>query len=280
MSRLRLAIVNHWDTGALVASTAVSTLPVENTRLHSRGSPWRSISNAAQYITNVETGTLAANMVRFRNHNLAGGTARLRLYSDAGMTTTVYDSTALAVPAQASAYAGANYGLGGSASAAQAADDIFGNSTPFTIYFTAIAFRAARLDLVGGALATSYLQVGRIRLAMHRESAINPAYGAQLSVGSNTQGARTRGGSLRTNTGEIWKRLDLNMAYITDVDRAFWMDVLNYSQMARDVFVSVFPGDSDVRLERDYELDGKFVALDPLIYDVAYRSKHVVIEEL
>lgn len=278
MSNLRLAIVNHWDTGTLAASSSVSTLPVENTRLTARGSPWRSTSTSAQYQTLVRSANVAANMAAIFGHNLAGGTARLRLYSDAAMTTTVYDSTALAVPAQASGSAGANYGLGGSASTAQAADDLLGNNQAFRIYFTAIAFRAARWDLTGGALASSYLQTGHTWLAMAHEAEFNPAVGMQISYPSNTQTSRTRGGSLLTNVGETWRRLEMNMAYVV-ADRPFWDDVARYSQTALPVYAAMFPGDSDTRLDRDYTFDGQFVALDPLIYDIAYRSKHVVIEE-
>jgi hypothetical protein len=281
MSRLRLAIVNHWDTGTLVASSAVSTLPVENTRVRARGSPWRSTASSAQYMTNVEAGNLAANFVAFFNHNLAGGTARWRLYSDAGMTTTVLDTGALAIPAAAAATAGANHGLGGNASAAQAVDDLLGNVAPFVAYFAATVFRAARLDITAGAIATAagYQQVGRVWCGMYHESEYNPRVGAQLGLGSNTQANRTRGGSLRTNRGANWRKQDIDMAYIIG-DRAFWSDVLMYSEVSRDVFYAMFPGDSDARLDRDYTLNGQFVALDPLIYDIAYRSKHVVIEEL
>lgn len=279
MSRLRVAIVNHWDTGTLAASTSVSTLPVENTRVRERGSPWRSTSNAAQTISLVYANDRAANMFAFFNHNLGGGTARVRLYSDTGMTALVHDFMALAVPAQASATAGANYGLGGNATTAQAADDLLGNLQPFVLYFgTGYVFKAVKLDLVGGALASSYLQVGHTWLGMFHESEFNPKVGASIGYGSNTQTGRTRGGSLLSNVGEVWRRLEIDMSYI-DGDRAFWSDVLGYSQVARSVFVALFPGDSDTRLDRDYTMDGQFVALDPLIYDTAYRSKHVVIEE-
>lgn len=275
----RLAIVNHWDEGTLTASSAVSTLPVENTRLHSRGSPWRSTTNAAQWLQRSHTVDRAANMVAFFGHNLAGGTARLRLYSDAAATTQVYDSTALAIPAQASATAAANYGLGGNAGSPQAADDLFGNSQPYVLYFAATVFRAAKLDLVGGALATSYLQVGRIWLPMYREIGANPDYGLGNARWSNTQQTRTRGGSLISNTGATARRLDLNVKTVADSEADFWDDVLRYSELAKDVFVSIFP-DAGGRLQRDYAINGKFVALDPRVYDVTWRAQHLVIEEL
>lgn len=282
MARLRLAIVNHWDEDVLAVTSASGTMPVDNTQKTARGLKWRSAGGspiADQTFTWALSVTRAANMLAIFGHNLAGGTARLKLFSDTGATANVYDSTALTIPSANSSTAGANYGMDGTSAAAS--DDLFGNTQPFVLYFSATQFKAATLTLGTGAISTAdgYIEAGRIWLAMYRESSVNPDYGMALSHQSNTTAARTRGGSLRTNNGETWRRLDLNIGSAPETDRPFWDDVQQYSQIAKDVFISCFPGDGG-RAERDYQMNGRFVSLDPLIYDLPYRKQHLVIEEL
>lgn len=283
MSNLRIAIVNHWDTDTTITVADSATgMPAGNTQKTARGLKWRSAGGTplADHTLQMELSTTrAANMLAIFGHNLAGGTVRLKLYSDTGATAQVYDSTALAVPAADDLTAGSNYGMVGTTT--NDADDLFGNDQPYVLYFTATAFKAAIITVSAGTLATAdgYLQVGRVWLAMYKVPGRSADFGAQLSWQTNTQSSRTRGGSLRSNTGEVWRRLELDLSGIAPSERSFWNDVQHYSQESKDLFISVFPG-AGGRDERDYQMDGQVVAMNPLIYEYNRRKTHLVIEEL
>lgn len=291
MSNLRIAIRNHLDDDDNVGYTSQAiNFPGTNTRKKSRGTVWRSVGNdtnggdglAPHTFTYTFDTTRAANVFAFNNHNLAGGTVRLRLYNAIGSpSSTVYDSGAVTIPVASSAMAGANYGLGGSASAAGAADDIFGATEPFVFYFPATAFQGADITFTTGPASTAagYLQVGRLWLGMYKEPVRSADFGAQLSWQTNTQSGRTRGGSLRSNNGEVWRRLELDLSGVAPSERAFWADVQRYAQTSRDVIVDVFPGDAG-RDGRDHRFIGQVVTLNALVYEFNYRKTHLAIEEL
>jgi hypothetical protein len=267
------------------ASAAVG-FPATNTQLLGRGDVWRSSDTsqtggalAAQEWKYTYGSDRAANFLALFGHNLAGGTARLQLYSDAAWSSSVYDSTALTVPAASSANAGASYGRTGLS--AGNSDDLFGDIQPYVLYFTGVAFRSVKINLTTGSLSTAdgFLELGRPWLALYAQLN-NPDYGMSKVARSNTVNTRTRGGSLRGNAGETWRVLDVNLGTIQDSgERVFWDDVTRYAQNSRDLFISVFDG-SGGRLERDYCMDGKIVELNPLIYSIAYRSQHMIVEEL
>lgn len=292
MSNLRIAIKNHLDDDDNVGVTSQAlNFPYTNTMKKSRGLVWRSVGNDTDsgnpladqtFIYNWVAGPRSANVLAVFGHNLAGGTVRLVLISGIGSpSSTVYDSGAVTVPSADDSMAGANYGLGGSTSAPTDRDDMFGNSTPFVLYFSAVEFDEAHITFGTGPLSTSdgYLQAGRMWLAMYKEPGRSADFGAQLSWETNTQTGRTRGGSLRSNNGEVWRKLDLDLSSVIPTERAFFDDLQRYSQTSRDIFISVFPGKGG-RDERDYQLNGEVVTLNPMIYEFNYRKTHLSIEEL
>lgn len=286
-ANLRVSIVNHLDSDAPGVSSQASNFPAANTKKKSRGTVWRATtSDTSPSPTSDQTFTygwnhhLAANVFAVFGHNLAGGTIRLQL-SSSGSPGEVYDSGALTVPAASGSTAGSNYGLGGSASAATPTDDLFGNVTPHWLYFPAFEFTAAVITFHTGPVSTAagYIQAGRLWLGMYREAGRSADFGAQLSWLTNTQQSRTRGGSLRSNNGEVYRKLDLDLSAIPPADRAFWADVQRYSQTSKDLLIDVLPDDSG-RDGRDHRFNGEVVALNSLVYEYHYRKTHLAIEEL
>jgi len=279
MANLRLALVNHLDAVTPTVTSEATNFPVTNLRSTRRGDVWRSDSTASQQLIWAYPSELAASVLVLVGHNLAGGTARLRLLAG-GSPATAYDSGALTVPAASVGMAGANYGLGGSTTGPTAADDIFGNLAAYWLYFSPAAFDTVELTLTSGpdSDAVGYLELGRAWLAMHFEAGRSADFGVALSRPNNSGSSRTRGGSLLTNRGQQWRRLEFDLGSVPPSERAFWDDVQQYAGTSRDVLVDVFPGRAD-RDGRDHRFCGEVAAMNPLVYEFNYRKTHLVIEE-
>lgn len=287
-----IGLINHFDEvePSVHATTGIGTanealgFPATATQLQRRGDVWRSVDTGGTGAALATTewkytfdDDRAANHLALFGHNLAGGTVRLQLYSDDAYTTSVYDSTALTPPGADAAFASGNFGLSGSV--AGVADDLFGNEQPYVLYFATKVFKSAKMTITGGALATSFLSIGRIRCGMYQDVG-DPSAGMAMGVSNNSSNTRTRGGSNAGNPAEVWRKVDVNieMARFGDVERPYWYDLARRGQYALDLFISIFPG-AGGRLERDHCFNGKQVQLDPLVYDEAYRTAHVIFEE-
>jgi hypothetical protein len=67
---------------------------------------------------------------------------------------------------------------------------------------------------------------------------------------------RTDAGDLLTDASTIHKKLPLDFQFMPATDRTALADILRASR-AYPIFVSVFPGNADLSLERAYTIYGK-----------------------
>ena len=260
MANLRIVPLNHWDAATLSTTGAMAAgFPLINTQNSTRGLVARSTSNAAQSWK----ATWGASPVRTCTffgmflHTVGGigstGTIRVQLYSDAAWTTGIYDSTALSAnnitPTEA-------YQFGISS------NDPFAGTWPFWLWFTSKTFRSAQITF-GGTPLNAYFQASRIFIGEALEVTYNPAYGATLGWVDKSDRNRSRGGSLRTSVGPSWRVMDNPMPWVDNAQRASFLDTQRYCGTGRDFVISLYPEDG-TRLERDYMLNAKFVALDAL----------------
>jgi len=279
MANLRIVPLNWFDEAtSLTATTEATGMDIENAQLTARSKFWRSTATGACTIQgNWNSDGRKTNAFALFRHNTHGGTVRVQLYSDAAWTTQIYDSTALTVPSTA---------LGsfdwGSDPLGTTSNDPLLYESPYVIWmaadYSAVSFKIT----LGGTPASgeAYWQIGRIWLGKKWEAAYNPAPGVEMGWVQDADRYRSRGGSLRTSSsGARWRTLTMNLGMVSASDRSTLLDMQAQVGLERDVVVSVFPALTG-RLERDYVLDAKFAALDPIAHGYTVHSGRLALEEV
>ena len=237
MSNLAIGYLNRADSATLTASpAAASNAPVTYLQNDSRGHQFAAVAVGAQEIKGTWGGTsYTIGCVHLDRTNMVDGdTWRIQLFSDAAWTTSVYDSGTIAPFAT---------GL--------FADWAFSNAEKF---FTPVAgVKSFKTTVTSAAI----FQASRIFVGPYSTAEYNPQYGMTPGWETNSQQARTDGGSLGANVRAQWRSLSFDMFATTEAERAAWMEIGRYSGNAKAVWVSVFPGAGGTQ-ERDHSIMGKF----------------------
>jgi hypothetical protein len=279
MPNLRLATRNAFDAATLSLSTTseLAAFPLTAMKKTARDTVWRSSDIATQVVRGTWNGDgFVPGMFAMFRHNGTGGSIRVQLYSDAAWTSQVYDSGTVAIAPTFCAIDGFAWGtdlLG------VLLTDPYLTEAPYVLYFTPVTCASFQITFSGDGSGWPYWQVTRMWLASYLEATYNPAFGVGLNPTDNSMRSRMLGGSLRSNIGERWRKLDFDLAWISETQRPTFQDAIARVGTGRDVVVSVFPG-AGGRLERDYTLNGKLVSAEPITMpNFAYRSKKFSIEE-
>lgn len=269
-SRLRIVPKNDWDDATLtVSDAAVVGFEAENTQNTIRDKTWRTTSNAAQSITAVWPSAITLSHFSMHRHLNNAGTFRWQLYSDAGATVQIHDSTALSATTytRSEPYAWSD-----------GDDDPFLSRAPSWYWHSEIAnVRAARLTF-SGTPAQAYWQASRIWCGRYMQLDRSPARGIEFGQFDNTDRERTQGGSLRTNAGESWRQFTFDLKAIKESEFATWVDIREYAGTSKDVVVSVFPGDG-TRKEALYMMAGRMMSLNAIGRPTHLMTMRVQMEE-
>lgn len=190
-------------------------------------------------------------------------TLRVRLYSDAAGASLVFDSgTVAACPAPAVVLPGFT--------AAQAASAYaFGGGALARAWFAPTACRRLVLDVADAANLQGYIEVSRLVAMNWWEPAYNADVGAALTFASSGSQVRSDGGDLYTNIGPSLRKLSVRLTQLPATDRAQLAAVLRATGLVYPLLVSLFPGDADAALERDYTIYGKLSGFSQLALGVA-----------
>lgn len=237
MSNLRLGYLNRADAATLSSTPTLATAgPVTYLQSDSRGLISQASSTASQAIFGTWGGTAyTVSQFALWRHNLAySDTVRLQLYSDAGWTTQVYDSTALA------AYASGLFDNW---------DFAFTNR-----YFAEQSCKSFKITIAASVAA---FECARLYLGPYTEAAINPQYGFVPGRDSTSKQSRSDGGSLRSNVKAYWRTQQFDMLLRTEADRAAWSEISRYCGTWNSFVASLYPGDGGT-VERDNTIFGKF----------------------
>lgn len=253
IGNMRLLTPNRGDTATLTSATSgTDTLPVANLQDTTRERVWRT-ANAAG--TKTVYGDLAdirtLSGFALARHNLTGiATLRLRLYSQPAQAgTLLYDSGDLIDTSVAHGWGDPNYGWGlfpwGSATI----------DTPVPIFahwFGPInACASFRLDITDASNADGYIQAARLVIGDYFEPAKNCSYPMRMGQRESSVQVRTEGGSLRTDSGQVWRQWSTALDMLTDSERSDLFDRLRRMGMSGDAVISVFPGAGGA-IERDH----------------------------
>lgn len=266
----RIVPYNDHDDAVLTPSaTAAVGFPATDTQNDIRSRVWRTTSTSSQSVTGVLSATRTANHFSMWRMRAQGASVRLQLYSDAGASAQVYDSTALAVNcfSDSDPY---TWSTG--------TNNPFLEYAPFVHWFANTNYRSYKVTWSGTPTNWSYFQVSRIVLGKYFEFTHQPKFGMSLGLDDLTDRNRSMGGSLRTNIGESWRTLQLDWGWLEDTERATILKIKRQLGKGRSLVVSIYPGNG-TDLERDHMMLCKFVSLDPIIRDINVYTTRMQFEE-
>lgn len=274
----RLSIENYIDQSAdlAVSVAAASSMPITNTQLTARDRIYRSTGVHNVVITGTWAGAgrrpTCFGMFRHRAH---GGKVRLQLYSDAALTTGVYDSGTVDIFDEQPLFSEIDWG---GPYPFLPEGDRLAYLAPYLLFFTAPAASVAGFALTLTDCPHGYWEIGRLWLGTHIELTYNAA-AADVAPQTNASGSRSRGGSNRTSAGEVWRDMSLDFAFVTEAQRPIIADAAREVGTHRDIVLSLLHGYTTAREVRDHIINGKFASLNPLSWASTIRSTRLTITE-
>lgn len=138
--------------------------------------------------------------------------------------------------------------------------DMLASESAFCLYHPATGITGFRLTFTR--CQYHYWQFGRIFIGKYVEAPYNPKLGMNYGWVSSTVQTRTKGATLRTNPGERWRELKVDMFYLDETQRPIWRDLAGQISLEKDVAVSVFPGYGG-RKERDFVFNAQMSQHNP-----------------
>lgn len=274
---LRLVPTNFLDTDhctdlAATSEASATLLAATNLQSNVRDKVWRSTSLASQSIT----GSWGGNVRQISmwgiwpagdgTSSLIGATERVRLWRDVAKTDLVYDSGTI----DHFTFTGENYNtfLWGVQQWGVDNADKTARLAPRVKWFTAVPASAFQIDIANaGAVDTNYFESRRICLGDYVEAPYNALFGASPQWKSASELQRTVGGSLRRLTRARWRELRFETVFGTEADRARWSDLQYLCDPSREIVISIFPGDSSEKKERDFTVLGSLEVLNPMVFE-------------
>ncbi len=252
-TRLSIIHTNRADSATLSVSPAENaSYPVANLKTIARTETLRTSGLTAQQIRAVWPANVSANAIALCYHDLtAAATWRVRLYSDATFTTSVYDSGTVTA-----------YDSGGISSF----DDI--NSAAFREYKNSVLWltstftnvRSATIDLNDSTNPDGFLEAARLFIGQYTELQRNFKWLHPIALVSPTTMQTTLGGDdLGQFNGPMKRKLELDMsAVLTEADRNFLFDLVRVKDKSGDFFLSAWPN-AGGKITRDYAMWARFV---------------------
>lgn len=136
-----------------------------------------------------------------------------------------------------------------------------GGATARTWLPAALQAYGLRLDISDAANLQGYLESSTVVAGPYWESATNFDYGASAQPIDSSKSDRNDAGDLISDPGTLSFKLNIPMSKLAPADRTALWGILRSSGSRYPVFVSMFPGSSDLALERDHQVFGKLVQL-------------------
>ncbi len=260
-SRLFICARNAIDDAVLTGNPVmVSTLPVTNLQIPSRGRVARSTSAAVQEIKFTWNGSgNYLNFLTLFRHNLEpGATWRVQLYSDAAWTTQIYDSgTGYAYVADT--LGDLDFGVDPLGSGIF---DSFLGQRFSVVFFNSVLALSGKVTITDTGNSAGYVEASRLFAGDGVELTYN-ASAIDFDWLEDTTQSRSDGGSLRSDAKIAYRALGLKVDWIDSLQRSTFADMARYAGKRKDLFVSAYP-QAGGELERDYTMLAKFKSLPKL----------------
>ena len=157
----------------------------------------------------------------------------------------------------------------------------FGGGTYASIWFAIRTVKKLVIDIVDTSNTQGYIEAARIVIGSYWQPAYNAEYGANVAPEDSSAHYRTDSGNLRTDIGTRYRRLSINMSFMTPTDRANFWRIVRGNSMAAPILISLFPENADPELEQTHQIYGKLSAISAITasnYNI--YSAPVEIEEI
>ncbi len=252
MANLRILYSNLADTATVTSDSTGSTAtnyPASNLINNRKHLVWRS-NTTTGIITLIWSSPQIVNGLALASTNLGPtSTVRLRLYSDIAKTTLLLD-TGTVTPA-----------VDTNTSSSSDSVHIWCN------YMTNV--RAAEVTVSQTSHPQGYLQVSRLIIGQYWEPTYNTSFGVSTSLVDTSENTRTYSGTLVTDTKFVYKKLSFSLAFMNNADRNALISMVKEVGRRKNVYVSIFPSDSETGKEGWYSIYGRFTE-DPTITHPMY----------
>lgn len=129
---------------------------------------------------------------------------------------------------------------------------------------------------------SKYIEVSRVVVGPYWSPRYNTEYG--LTMGQNDTSAhnRTESGDLVTTRGVQYRTMNFNLNYLVPSDRTQLLGILKGNGMAKPLFVSLFPNNSDdYAKEQEHQIYGKLSQMSDITHQMFQMySTTIDIEEI
>lgn len=270
MANLRIVHNNATDRAAtLVASTTAGSLAASNLQTNLKSEVWRSTSTTSTLtLTWANAETLACVALPLCNLTSAA-TIRAQCYTNTGDASPVLDTgAALACPTSASY--GNDYGVTGANNAfvrGGANTFAYGGGAYAGVWFNAVAVKKVVITITDTTNPDGYIEASRLVVGTYWTPERNVAYDSpKVTVVDSSKNERSEAGDLITDRGIMFRRLEFDLAVMTNADRDSMWRILRKNGMSIPVFVSITPESTDVVDEQIFSIYGKLSAASSLQY--------------
>ena len=301
LNNLRILYDNKVDlstTTLTASSSATGQTPVTNLALDSKSKLWRSSTSTTTTVkvflkVVMASTTVQAIILPFTNLTSA---ATIRIYGYTGTapslggtvdtptftagTTLVFDtgSGTLACPYS-------NVSIWNTGTTPTGANTYsFGGGTYARIYIpTGIQAAATSLIIeINDVNTDKYVEAGRLIMGAYWSPKFNTSFGLANNTRDTSIHIRTESGDLISNRGPRFGGMSFDLRYMDKTDRDNLYYILKGNGLARPLFISLFPENSDdYNLEQQYQLYGKLSQQPGIQYaNILQYSSSIDMEEI
>lgn len=258
---------------SITASSTAGSLVASNLLSDIKSAVWRATGTSATLTVNWASGeTIAGIAIPFCNLTSLA-TIRVRGYTNVGDASPIFDSgSVLACPAIALGLWG-----WGSDSLGVNAFSYGGGSYGRVWINNPATVKQLVLDISDPTNTAGYIEGSRLIAGDYWEPKIGVEQGATMTVVDTSKHFRNDAGDQMTDKGTRHRKQTLNLPYLDANDRAKMWDILWGNGMARPLFVSLYPNNSDARLEQSHQLYGKLVTT-PIMNTPYFNSQSASID--
>lgn len=236
MSKLQLLYKNAFDsrdTLTLDAGVAVAAFPIANLATDKKSFTWRSGSLALHRIKATWAADQRINAVALCSTNLRlGDSLSIKLYSDSGGVTNIYNSGNITIDYQ--------YDVPIGFASVSANSFAYGGAIHiFHLLPEKINVRRMDIELNASTNPVGFLEMSRIVCGKTWSPDRAAALGARVGFDDATTSIRTSAGDLVTDRGALFRRCDFNLTAMSESDKAGWNNVFRTVGRSNPVFISI-----------------------------------------
>lgn len=242
---LRILYNNVADSATITTNGTATGYPADNLKSDIKGLVWRSTSKSATTITLTWDSAQDISCVVLPYTNLSAA-ATFRVVCKNASGTSVYDSgtlTALAYSLDASAGVSYQYNSG-------ACVRLYLPSTVSLV-------RSMDITISDASSSYSYMEVSRVLTGKYWSPQHNLEFGVSVTYNDSSTHSRMNSGDLITDIGYVYRSLNFNLGYLTDLDRDEIINIVRRNSMRKAMWISLFPMDEDPEKEYIYSIYGK-----------------------